>query len=332
MLFDIFNNFKKKFYNFNVFKITSINYLTKKYFGLFIKIVNTFITYYKNDKKNIPNEFNIELWNLLITYYNNNKIYDIKCFENLLNIKCLLTDEIFNDFKKYESEIIIWCNQNNINSKIFLVFIENYTKNIFDILTIKRNSDSKYSEPNIIDIMKNFSSSFIKTLDTDTIYEKIIKSFMFGYPYQFCFKMKNEIFHTGIEIIKLINFDTKINNAPYIFYIGFDKSQEYNFTKNNIPFNNKMLEMKITNKIKVEWLCSILPFYYNSNNFKTIYINYDDEEAIKILEHNGYYFENLIYKITNGTDKTKVLFDNVDKNEYPILYQYVKATKNLLKN
>jgi len=84
MLFDIFNNFKKKFYNFNVFKITSINYLTKKYFGLFIKIVNTFITYYKNDKKNIPNEFNIELWNLLITYYNNNKIYDIKCFENFL--------------------------------------------------------------------------------------------------------------------------------------------------------------------------------------------------------------------------------------------------------
>lgn len=332
MLFDIFNNFKKKFYNLNVFKITSINYLTKKYFGLFIKIVNTFITYYKNDKKNIPNEFNIELWNLLITYYNNNKIYDIKCFENLLNIKCLLTDEIFNDFKKYESEIIIWCNQNNINSKIFLVFIENYTKNIFDILTIKRNSDSKYSEPNIIDIMKNFSSSFIKTLDTDTIYEKIIKSFMFGYPYQFCFKMKNEIFHTGIDIIKLINFDTKINNAPYIFYIGFDKSQEYNFTKNNIPFNNKMLEMKITNKIKVEWLCSILPLFYNSNNFKTIYINYDDEEAIKISEHNGYYFENLIYKITNGTNKTKVLFDNVAKNEYPILYQYVKTTKNLLKN
>jgi len=332
MLFDIFNNFKKKFYNLNFFKITSINYLTKKYFGLFIKIVNTFITYYKNDKKNIPNEFNIELWNLLITYYNNNKIYDIKCFENLLNIKCLLTDEIFNDFKKYESEIIIWCNQNNINSKIFLVFIENYTKNIFDILTIKRNSDSKYSEPNIIDIMRNFSSSFIKTLDTDTIYEKIIKSFMFGHPYQFCFKMKNEIFHTGINIIKLINFDTKINNAPYIFYFGFDKSQEYNFTKNNIPFNNEMLEMKITNKIKVEWLCSILPLFYNSNCFKTIYINYDDEEAIKILEHNGYHFENLIYKITNGTNKTKVLFDNVDKNEYPILYQYVKTTKNLLKN
>ena len=332
MLFDIFNNFRKKFYNFNVFKITSINYLIKKYFGLFTKIVDTFVTYYRNDKKNIPNEFNLELWNLLITYYNNNKIYDIKCFENLLNIKCLLTDEIFNDFKKYESEIIIWCNENNINSKIFLVFIENYTKNIFDVLTIKRNSDSKYSEPNIIDIMKNFSSSFTKTLETDTLYEKIIKSFMFGYPYQFCFKMKKELFHTGIDIIKLINFDTQINNASYIFYIGFDKSQEFNFSKNNIPYSNKILEMKITNKIKVEWLCSILPLFYNSNNFKTIYINYDDEGEIKITEHNGYYFENLIYKITNGTNKTKVLFDNVDKNEYPILYQYVKTTKNLLKN
>ena len=68
-----------------------------------------------------------------------------------------------------------------------------FEKNIFDVLTMKRNSDSKYTEPNIIDIMKKFQPNFIKTLESELLYEKVIKSFMFGYPYQFGFKMKCQL-------------------------------------------------------------------------------------------------------------------------------------------
>ncbi len=330
LLIDIFNGFKKKFYYFNVFKISSIDYLIKKYYSLFIKIVETFLTYYKNDKKNIPKEFNLELWNLLITYYNNNKIYDVKCFENLLNIKCLLTDEIFNDFIKYNNEITQWCNENNLQPKIIIKFVEDYTKNIFDVLTIKRNGDSKYTEPNIIDIMKKFQPSFTKTLESDSIYEKVIKSFMFGYPYQFTFKMKNELFHTTVGGYRIINMDTKINDSPHLFYISYDNAQEYNFNKNNIPYSNSKLEMRITNRIKIEWLCLIMPLFYNSLYFKTLYVNNDDN-IITIKEHTGNYYERFINKIANVYNNT-ILFDNVDKTEYPILHYYVKIIKQFIKN
>lgn len=331
LLIDIFCNFKKKFYNFNVFKITTIDYLIKKYHGLFIKIIETFLAYYKNDKKNIPKEFNLELWNLLITYYNNNKIYDIKCFENLLNIKSILTDEIFNDFIKYENDITQWCQENNILPKIMLKFIEDYTKNIFDVLTMKRNSDSKYTEPNIIDIMKKFQPNFIKTLESELLYEKVIKSFMFGYPYQFSFKMKNEIFHTTIGGYKIINVDTKINDSPYLFYIGYNDAQEFNFKKNNIHYSESKLEMKITNKIKIEWLCLIMPLFYNPLYFKTLHVTYDDDHKINIKENTGNYYERLINKIANTQNNT-LLFDNVNKTEYPILHYYIKIIKQFIKN
>ncbi len=92
-----------------------------------------------------------------------------------------------------------------------------------------------------------------------------------------------------------------------------------------------MLEMKITNKIKVEWLFSIMPLFYNVNNFKTLYVNFDKQHNIKIIENNGYHFESLINKITNATT-SHLIFDNVNKHIYPILYQYIKTIKHLLKN
>ncbi len=331
LLYDIFNNFKKKFHYFNVFKITSIDYLIKKYYSKFTKIINTFIAHYKIDKNNIPKEFNLELWNLLITFYNNNKIYDVKCFENLLNINCILNDEIYNDYYKYYNDINIWCIENNFQTNIILKFIEQYTKNILNFLTLKRNSDSRYSEPNIIDIMKYFSPSFIKTLDSDSIYEKIIKSFMFGFPFQFAFKMKQELFHTTLDVKKIINLDTKINNAPYLFYLAYDKAQEFNLNKNKLPYFNSLLEMKITNKIKIEWLFSIMPLFYNSHNFKTIYLNFENDNEISVLELNGYHYESLINKISNISNNY-IFFDNVNNNDYPILYQYIKNIKKLVKN
>ena len=330
LLVDIYNNFKKRFYYFNVFKITSHEYLLKKYYSNFTNSVQTFITSYNNNKQNIPKDFNLEQWNLLVTNYNSNKIYDISCFENMLNIKCNLTDDIFNDFNKYENEITQWCTENNYQPKIILKFIEDYAKNMFDILTIQRNKDSKYSEPNIIEIMKKFSPSFIKTLETNSIYEKTIKSFIYGYPYQFCFKMTNSIFHTALGLKKIINLDTNINDAPYLFYTSFIKGTEANYERNNLPYTKNALVMSLTNKIKIEWLCSIMPLYYNTNNFKKIYIFKDDDKKVQIREHSGFNYESLINKISNS--EIKILYDNVNKNEYPVLYHYIKTIKQILKN
>jgi hypothetical protein len=329
-LYDIIDSFKKKFYNLNIFKVSSLDYLYKKYKSLFEKTCKDFeVTYkkYKENKNDIPKNFNKELFDELLINYENGKLYDKKCFESILNIDSIITKEIYDDFELYKLQIKQWCEQININSELFLIFIKQYAKNIINILTITKNNDSKYSEPSPIEVMKKFSPSFIKTLDNSSKYEKIIKCFIFGYPFQYGFKIDNSIFHTTNNNLKVINLDTKINNFPYILYLQFDKAQENNLINNNLPLSNSILEIKITNKIKIEWLCSILPIYFNANNFKPLYLLNDNDDKLVIKQLNGYLWENICNKISNNRSTNSVLFDNVDKNEYPILYKYVKIIK-----
>jgi hypothetical protein len=329
-LYDIIDSFKKKFYNLNFFKISSLDYLYKKYKSLFEKICKDFEVTYKKNKENkndIPKNFNQDLFDELLINYENGKLYDKKCFESILNIESILTKEIYDDFELYKLEIIQWCEQININSEIFLIFLKQYAKNIINIFTITKNNDSKYSEPSPIEIMKKFSPSFIKTLDNSSKYEKIIKCFIFGYPFQYGFNIDNSIFHITNNNLKVINLDTKVNNFPYILYLQFDKAQENNLVNNNLPLSNSILEIKITNKIKIEWLCSILPLYFNVNNFKQVYLLNDNDDNLIIKQLNGYSWENICNKISNSRYNNTVLFNNVDKNDYPILYKYVKIIK-----
>ena len=329
-LYDIIDSFKKKFYYLNIFKILSLDYLYKKYKSLFEKICKDFeVTYkkYKENKNDIPKKFNKDLFDELLVNYENGKLYDIKCFESILNIESILTKEIYNDFIIYKLEITQWCEQLNINSEIFFNFINEYVKNIINVLTITKDNDSKYSEPSPIEIMKKFSPSFIKTLDNSSKYEKIIKCFIFGHPFQYGFKIDNSIFHRTNNNLKVINLDTNKNNFPYILYLQFDKAQENNLINNNLPLSNSILEIKITNKIKIEWLCSILPLHFNINNFKSLYLLSDNDDKLVIKELNGYSWENICNKISNNRSNNTVLFDNVDKKEYPILYKYIKIIK-----
>jgi hypothetical protein len=86
-LYDTFNNFKKNFYNFNVFKIDSLDYLLKKYDSLFNKICTDFKKYYTKDNYHIPSNFNVELWNLLILNYKNRTLFEKSCLQQILNIR-----------------------------------------------------------------------------------------------------------------------------------------------------------------------------------------------------------------------------------------------------
>jgi hypothetical protein len=326
-IYQIINNLKTKFYNFNLFKINSLDYLKKKYHSSFIKLVNLFIKNYKINKEKIPDELNLEVWSLFINCYNNNTIYEDSCFETLLNIKSILTDEIFNDYKLYTNEIKTWCLQKNLKSEIILVFLDKYTKNIFDILTLQKNKNRNYSEPSIIDIMKSFSSSFIKTLKTNNINEKIIKSFLFGFTLQVSFKIFEGKYHTTINKIPTLNLDTKTNLEPYIFYFNYSKSNDFNIKKRKII--NDALEIKITNKINIDWLTSILPIYYNYQNYKDKVVKSKNEYIFQ--KSLGYLNDNIIHKISNNQPKN-FLFDNVNKLDYPILYNFISFMKKAINN
>jgi hypothetical protein len=321
----------------NIFNITSIDHLYNKYYSSFQKICNTFLTSYKKDNTNIPKDLNKQIFEQLKADYDNGELNfdngklnldnnknNIRTFEKLLNINSILTEEIFNDNENYKSEIISWCNQYGINYEIIKKFINEYAKNILDILTIMKNSDSKYTEESPIDFMRKFTPSFIRTLDNSSKYEKIIKSFIFGYPFQYGLKIDNSKYHITREKYRIFNSDikstytknnntqyVKSNNAPYILYLFFQKSLD----------TNNLLSVRITNKIKLEWLSSILPLYFSSTNFKSIYLRNNVIEEI-----NGNLWDTICYKIANKSNYG-ILFDNVVKEEHPVLYRYIKLVK-----
>jgi hypothetical protein len=317
-IYDIIESFKNKFYDMNIFKITSLEYLYKKYFSLFKKICNIFVENYNKDKNNIPKDFDKILFEKLKNSYENNELKfnddDMSTFQEILNIDCIISRQIFNDNINYKTEIMNWCKQYGINYDIIEKFIIEYGKNIIDILTITKNNDSKFKEETPIEFMKKFRPSFIRTLDNTSKYEKIIKSFIFGYPFQYGLKIDHGMYHITKNGYRIINTDIKINTCPYILYLFFQKSTD--ITKNNL------LSMRITNRIKLEWLCSVLPIYFNSNNFRSVYL-----QDTTILEINGPLWDNICYKINNSSSKSGILFDNVIKSDYEILYKYGKIVK-----
>ena len=103
----------------NIFKITSLEYLYKKYFSSFKKICNIFIENYNKDKNNIPKDFDKILFEKLKNSYENNELkfndYDMSTFQEILNIDCIISRQIFNDNINYKTEIISWCKQYSIN-------------------------------------------------------------------------------------------------------------------------------------------------------------------------------------------------------------------------
>lgn len=330
-LYDIINSFKLKFNFLSIFKIESYEYLYKKYYGLFEKLCAKFKTCYLNNSDEIPLDIDKEIWDILLVNYKNGLLVSKNCFEQILNTD-LIINEIFSDINVNTAQILIWCQQNNIKYNIFINFLHNYIKNKLDVLTINKNDDDKYEEPNIFEIMKIYSSSFLKTVRSNLIYERIVRSFLFGYPFQVGFKIYQSIFHTGVgkaSVTKLINADTLINKDPYIFYYGFDKATDYFFSKNKLPPDNLTLTMKITNRIKLEWLCTTLPLVYNPTEAKQLYLYYDDDNKFYIKEINTSLYQTICANIKNKWSSSMILFDNATLNNSPVLYTYIKMIKTI---
>ena len=120
---------------------------------------------------------------------------------------------------------------------------------------------------------------------------------------------------------KILNSDIKINNAPYILYLFFQKSLD----------EGNVLSVRITNKIKLEWLCSTLPLWFSPINFKSVYLRNTVIEGNTVIEEiNGSQWDTICYKIANKSNNG-ILFDNVIKEDYQVLYNYIKIIKQNIK-
>ena len=321
-LYNIVTNFKNKFNYLNIFKIKSLKYLINKYYSNYYELATEFNKLYKKNKYYISSKFNIELWNTFIKLKASGKLFETNGLETILNIECQFTDEIYKDYLKYESDIINWCDLNNINSNIIITFLNNYSKQLINILTINKDEDKYY------DIEVPLDLNFTKYLTSDTKIERIIRPFIHAYPYNYAFKLDSNNYYYTFNFNKVINLDTKLNNELCLLYLNINNFKSpIAFDKNKLTYSPNIYDIKITNRININWLFITLPHFFNSSRFKTLYLEYDKDHKSILYKHNEPLWERICNKIANSSN-CMIPFEDVN---LPIISAYIKAFKrNLL--
>jgi hypothetical protein len=84
--------------------------------------------------------------------------------------------------------------------------------------------------------------------------------------------------------------------------------------------------INITNKIEIEWLFNILPFYYKPSNFKNQIVKKKNNNIYFIYELYGDLFDDFCAKIANKWSIHNIPFEST---ELPILKEFIR---NLKKN
>jgi hypothetical protein len=203
----------------------------------------------------------------------------------------------------------------NIDSSIIMSFLENYASVLISVLTIKQDFNPELNELDPLEKMELESSSFQKSLTYTSDYEKIIRPFLHGNPFNIGLKLKTHGLYKTLPPFNIIN-SSKPNNAQLIFYLSKKQSNEI---KENFTIN-------ITNKIEIEWLFNTLPFYYKPSNFKNQIVKKINKNTYKTYELYGNLFDEFCVKLANKWSIQNIPFDST---ELPILKEFIR---NLKKN
>lgn len=313
-IYNIILNLKKSFHQFNIFHIKNYETLENKYkYDAEILVKNFLIDYQKNKLDPPKYKYSVKLWNKLSKAYHNGLLSKKEGFMNYVDDMFSANDEIYN-FRNYKKEIILWANNRNIESKIIIDFLENYSFILLDVLTIKKNLDVNKNELDPLEKMSLESTSFKKSLTCSDKLEHIIRPFIHGNPYNIAFKLKTNDNYKIMSSINVIN-SSKPNNSKILFY--FSKKDSFD-TKFKYSLN-------ITNKIDIKWLFSALPYYYKPQNFKNILLkkSYDTNN---IYEIHGDLYDNIYAEIKNNWSLNNIPFEST---ELPILKEFIKNLKQM---
>ena len=308
-IYNIIEEFKKKFYYFNIFSIK--NNLKLKYSSVVDKKIEVYLNDRKKDKKDPPpNKYTAKEWNKLNQLYLTGRLKN--GFDSLIS-DLIEKDYMINNFENYIDEINNWAEFNNIKGSALIQFLYTYKKFYLNFMTMKKNDPNNLELDPLKKMNEEESSSFKKSLSCTNKYEKIIRPFLHGRPFNFALRMKSsDNFHTTIPPTPLINNDSKANISNILFY-----------------FNKKENDMSITNKIEIDWLFNVLPIYYKPSNFKNIILKRDGDE-IKQLFLDGDIFNDFCVSLRNKWSSNNLPFES---SEGEILREFIKNIKiNLQKN
>ena len=181
-------------------------------------------------------------------------------------------DKLFSDdIEKYKNDIIKWCNNNYISHHVILKYL-----NVMGSYGLRR-----------IDVEENkifkkfadkFRTNYVNYLSTSSIHERIIRSFIYGRPCNFAYKLKPTTTLVTMINLKYYNVDLKksfptkfpetmthLSNS-LVFFINYDEPP---LSKIGQPHEEQFI-ISIVSEIEPSWLipaCQLLINPYNLNNY-----------------------------------------------------------------
>ena len=248
---------------------------------------------FNNKHKDIPNKtWNSKIWNglLLLDEQEDLKIENIvKLIKNQKNYK-----EIYNqDFEKNKTKIQEWCTIYNFKYDDILKFFKKLT-------SLFSHNYNWY---------KNLNININKFLTDNTIEEKIIRSFIYGYPTQIGFNNKSYNKTHFITLISgrkytITNIKTLCDHNNYFFFFKYEINTDH----------DNDIDISIISNFKAEWIIPALPKLYN-NEFDNIINSLDNN--LEIINSPG--LINFNKEIIHAMHPSLHLWDSM---EVPILKEY----------
>ena len=276
------------------------------------KTLNKFKLY-----KEPPKDFDITIWNKLTMLKNRGEL--TTKYQDELKKDTNVETILYSNLEKYKNDIIEWCDNNYLNSNIIMIFIKKLIKN-----KIKDKNNNKLSEKLII--------NFTKQLTDYTIEEKILRSFIYGNPQQYTYRLEpNKSFMTYIN-----RHYNKITFAKPNSISKSKTSETITDLTGELTFYLKysieddILNINILNNINIRWLLAASPLTINPLIVPDIVRTTNLNDNIMTIEYaSSYYIQTLIKEINNNWNQSYNIWDSDDT---PILRAYYKSLLKLISN
>lgn len=319
LLYNIINNFKKHF-NFTIF---SFNENSKnKMISDNSNIITQFIELRKKSI-NPPENYDLKLWNKLNHLYYENKLENTtSLFDNYINNK------IYQEINDKINEIMQWCRIYNIKPEIFTKFLNR--------LCSQYVVNPLLCEPN--KIFTNFNINYNKLLTTNTIDEKIIRSFLYGLSNQIGIKdvdFKGKFIHLSYingNYYKINTINSLIIPSDCIFFLEYKKPIAEEDEEDREYYIRNVFIANITSNIDFKWTIPanpiyINPKYYTENNRSIIYLNRKNKSTDIFPIYRTQTYNDIVRTIGNNWEEGLNIFYT---NTMPILQNHINKVNKLI--
>jgi len=318
-IYNIIKSFKNRFPNLLVFKLNDNNFVN----SISNNVADTNITLFKqyiNMGYTIPpSNFDANLWNKLFTKNKNGQLDEEK--SKVFRTDQSVYDLLERNIKRYESEIIKWCDNNYINSKLILSFINKLGQYYLV------NDISKAEGDNPLEFADKFRSNFMKYLTQHTMDEKIVRSFLYGRPTQFTYSTRGNQYMT---FMNHENFNVKFaepfyKNQPSETLTNLSGEMTF-FLKYSETDNPDILNVHLLSQIESKWLIPAIPLYVNPLKNHDVITNIVPNGTV-ITYNNSHGVQIFKRDIINSWNKSFILWD---LEETPILKEFYKRINNMI--